>query len=46
MYGSEKKAITDLYSKQDILFTINKADLKNFEAKVIYENPIVAPIKT
>ena len=41
-----KKAITDLYSKQDILFTINKADLKNFEAKVIYENPIVAPIKT
>ena len=39
-----KKAITDLYSNTDVLFTIKKANKKKFNAKVIFNNPIVAPI--
>ena len=39
-----KKAITDLYSNTDVLFTINKVNKKKFTAKVIFNNPIVAPI--
>ena len=41
-----KKAVTDLYSKQDIIFTVKKENRKNFQAKVIFDNPIVAPINT
>ena len=41
-----KKAVTDLFSKKDILFTIRKADKNNFNAKIIFDNPIVAPINT
>ena len=39
-----KKAITDLYSNTDVLFTIKKIHKKKFNAKVIFNNPIVAPI--
>ena len=39
-----KKAITDLYSNTDVLFTIKKVNKKKFNAKVIFNNPIVAPI--
>ncbi len=39
-----KKAVTDLYSNKDILFTIKKEKKNKFEAKVIFNNPIVAPI--
>ena len=41
-----KKAVTDLYSKQDIIFTVKKENRKNFQAKVIFDNPVVAPINT
>ena len=39
-----KKAVTDLYSEQDILFTIKKENKKKYKAKVVFNNPIVAPI--
>ncbi len=39
-----KKAITDLYSDQDIFFTIKKKDKNKILAKVVFNNPIVAPI--
>ena len=39
-----KKAVTDLYSNQDIFFTIKKEDKKKYTAKVVFNNPIVAPI--
>ncbi|MDC3024071.1 D-alanyl-D-alanine carboxypeptidase [Alphaproteobacteria bacterium] len=39
-----KKAVTDLYSNQDILFTIKKEKKKKFTAKVVFNNPIIAPI--
>ena len=41
-----KKAVTDLYSNQDIIFTIKKENKKKFDAKVIFNNPIIAPINT
>jgi len=39
-----KKAVTDLYSNKDIYFTIKKENKKKYTAKVIFNNPIVAPI--
>ena len=39
-----KKAVTDLYSNKDIYFTIKKVNKKKYTAKVIFNNPIVAPI--
>ncbi len=41
-----KKSITDLYSTKDIVFTIKKEDLKKYDAKIVFTNPIVAPIST
>ena len=41
-----KKAVTDLYSNEDIIFTIKKENKKIFDAKVIFNNPIIAPINT
>ena len=41
-----KKAVTDLFSNKDILFTIRKADKNKFNAKIIFNNPIIAPINT
>ena len=41
-----KKSVTDLYSNQNIIFTIKKEDKEKFEAKVIFDNPIIAPINT
>ena len=40
-----KKAIVELYSKKDVLFTIHKKDLRKFQALVSYNSPIPAPIK-
>ena len=39
-----KSAIIELYSKEDIIFTIHKRNLKKYEAKVVYNSPISAPI--
>ena len=39
-----KKAILDLYSQKDIIFTVKRKDIKNFKAKVVYDSPIPAPI--
>ena len=39
-----KKAVVDLYSKEKILFTIKKEDKQKYKAKVVFTNPIVAPI--
>tara|TARA_B100001989_G_scaffold80128_1_gene55387 strand:+ start:78 stop:1217 length:1140 start_codon:yes stop_codon:yes gene_type:complete len=39
-----KKAVTDLYSDQDIFFTIKKENKNKVLAKVVFNNPIVAPI--
>ena len=41
-----KKAVTDLYSKKDMIFTIRKEDQKKFQAKITFKNPIVAPVNT
>ncbi len=39
-----KKAILDLYSQKEIIFTVKRKDAKNFKAKVVYDSPIPAPI--
>ena len=39
-----KKAILELYSKKDIIFTLKRKDMGNFAAKVIYNSPIPAPV--
>ncbi len=39
-----KKAIVDLYSKNDVIFTVKRKNIRDFKAKVIYKNPISAPI--
>ena len=39
-----KKAIIDLVAKNDILFTLQKKNKKKFQAKVILNSPIQAPI--
>lgn len=41
-----KKAVTDLFSNDDILFTVSKNNKDKFKAKVVFSNPIVAPVKT
>ncbi len=41
-----KKALVDLVSNKDILFTINKKNYKDYNAKVTYNSPISAPIQT
>ena len=33
-----------MYSNQDIFFTIKNKDKKKYTAKVVFNNPIVAPI--
>ena len=39
-----KKAIIDLYSKENIVLTVKRKNIKDFKAKVIYDSPIPAPI--
>ena len=39
-----KKAIIDLVAKDDILFTLKKKYTKTYNAKVIFDSPIKAPI--
>ncbi len=39
-----KKAIIDLIVPEDVLFTLDKKNYKKYEARVKYDNPIVAPI--
>ncbi len=39
-----KNAVVELFSKENIIFTVRKRDLKKYEAKVIYSSPIPAPI--
>ncbi len=39
-----KKAIVELVTKEDVYFTLLKKNTKKYNAKVIYENPIAAPI--
>ena len=38
------KAIIDLVTKKNIIFTLHKKYIDNYSAKVIYNNPIPAPI--
>ena len=40
-----KKAIVELYSSKDVLFTIHRKNLKEFQAIVSYNSPIPAPIE-
>jgi D-alanyl-D-alanine carboxypeptidase (penicillin-binding protein 5/6) len=40
------KAIVELITNQDINFTLRKKNINKYTAKVIYNNPIAAPIKT
>ena len=39
-----EKPIIELYSKEDVLFTIKRENLKNYSAKLVYSNPISAPV--
>ena len=39
-----KKAIIDLVAKEDILFTLKKKNTKIYNAKVVFDSPIKAPI--
>lgn len=39
------KAIVDLISTEDVHFTLRKSNINNYAAKIIYNNPIAAPIK-
>ena len=39
-----KKAIVDLYSKESIIFTVKRKNIKDFKAKVIYNSPLPAPV--
>ena len=39
------KAIVDLITKENINFTLQKKNINNYSAKVVYNNPIPAPIK-
>ena len=39
------KAIIDLFTNKNVNFTLQKKNITNYTAKVIYNNPIPAPIK-
>ena len=39
------KAIIDLFTNRNVNFTLQKKNITNYTAKVIYNNPIPAPIK-
>ena len=39
------KAIIDLFTNKNVNFTLQKKNITNYSAKVIYNNPIPAPIK-
>ena len=38
------KAITELVTRKNIVFTLQKKNIHNYSAKVIYNNPLPAPI--
>ncbi len=40
------KSIIDLITKNNVNFTLNKRNINNYTAKVIYNNPLAAPINT
>ena len=40
-----KKELIDLYSTEDVMFTVKRKNLKSFQAKIVYNTPIPAPIK-
>ena len=40
------KSIIDLITKNSVNFTLNKRNINNYSAKVIYNNPLPAPINT
>ena len=39
-----KNSIVELFSRENIIFTVPKKNLRKYEAKVIYTSPIPAPI--
>ncbi len=39
------KAIMDLITHQNVNFTLQKKNINNYSAKVVYNNPVPAPIK-
>ena len=39
------KAIIDLFTNKNVNFTLQKKNITNYTAKVVYNNPIPAPIK-